>query len=195
MCLKELDTKIIPGEDMYDLLLDMVDRHPNREEMLHNDIIFEFVTKNNKSPSFKDKSPIRRSESFRSYYKDKNGFWKSFSLLGKCVSGKGKTPHYQFMSALRFSIDDHIKDFRKEADYICSNCNGGGYLDVDHVTEFKTLVDDFTENNGICEVVKVNTHYELSDEVYKGKWRDYHKNNCSLQYLCVDCHLYKTRDK
>lgn len=105
--------------------------------------------------------------------------------------------------ALRESISKFIIDFRLNSNLICKKCKTTkGDFEIDHIINFCDLKQSFlNEYNGkIPDSFKhckktYNTIFKESDKDFKDAWFKYHKDNCILQVLCVDCHKQKNNFK
>lgn len=83
-----------------------------------------------------------------------DGTTEDISLLNKCITCKLDTQKASLASAFRYSIDDQIKAFRKQATATqCELCNcvlsaHSGLVHVDHTVHFEQLVADFLSTYG-----------------------------------------------
>ena len=123
-----------------------------------------------------------------------------------CVSGKPKTLRAELLSALRYSIDYQIHEYKEKACLdICSLCGGStnGLPHIDHVIHFQKLVQDFhcasrlkppdifadaPDSSNRRDFHEVDTHYADT-------WRAYHKRHAILRVLCTSCNLKREKHK
>lgn len=191
-CLKYLDETIDIDHPLYNLLLDMWERHPNKSI---ESPLFKNISHKNRSPTFRSRSPLTKHEKFRSYYYD-DGRWKSFSLLNKCVSGNKTTTTQQLNKTLRYAIIEQINDFKRQNDCsVCNICNCvKDDIEIDHIIEFQKIVKDFINDIGSeIEIIKGEGSGEwlFKDNDIKQKWLSFHLEKATLQALCVECHKGK----
>ena len=105
--------------------------------------------------------------------------------------------------AMRFAIESEIKQFKSDnhSQTLCAHCGKATrFFQVDHaVTEFKTLKSNFLNSttrpvptkffyHDIGEGRKRITFYPV-DGGFENEWKLYHKQNCSLQLVCVTCNV------
>lgn len=110
---------------------------------------------------------------------------------------------YLFNSALRNTINDYIQSFKNSCKIyecnICKNIKEKHLLQVDHITEFKDLKNEFLlkfTGNIPTEFIECNYTYKTifkeSDYMFKNEWYNFHNSKCKLQLLCNQCHKLKT---
>ena len=156
----------------YPFLRDMLDRHPHIE-VQDDDIVFIITTPSNIFA--KNRTPWRRSEPMRAYYKAGADDFNSFSLFKKCVRATPDTERYTQTREMRKAIDYQIKEFRRD-NKSCVLCNSQEETDIDHLVPFTTLLANFQQSG------------ELD-------WQAYHQKHAILQTLCRFCHQKKTQQK
>jgi len=107
---------------------------------------------------------------------------------------------FNLNSALRVAIEPQIEDFKKNIKiWKCNLCNSNVDIQIDHITLFKNLKEDFLNNN----LINIPNMYEKDyynrsifrnkDKDIENRWCEYHKNNAKLRTLCKECNL--TRKK
>lgn len=171
---------------LHNLLVDMFNRHPDKDVNEDKDIHFKLITSSNRSPSFVGEEPLTRTESFRAYYKTCDmKRWRSFSLLKRCVSGRNETTYTVERVMFRKLIQEQINEYRKRVPYCCCKCNYNNLLDVDHIVPFCCLITDFIKEHGKCD---------FENPEYSEKWMKFHKQKAELQLLCQSCHYKKTNN-
>lgn len=122
-----------------------------------------------------------------------NGFDDSISWLS-CASAKAPSYNSNLSNVLRNEIRKQIIAFRKERD-ICEICKKQGE-EVHHVIDFINLRDNFCKSYGQLDFIKKNNSFwYLKDRNIAKEWKDYHKENAVLQYLCKNCHKSITYGK
>ena len=149
-------------------------------------------------------------------------FLKSVSIShwGQCVSVSAKwvftcfgtgvladeNKMYKVKEAARKAVEDQKKEFRSSVKDECQKCGKKAYgleLQVDHVINFMDIFNNFIkkygyEDNFLIENINKDlyvTWWYFTNEELKEKWRKYHKENATLQLLCVPCHKDKTYKK
>lgn len=122
------------------------------------------------------------------------------------ITGKHKTDKAELMSAMRSSIEEQIKYFRKNNKTKCTLCPNTQNLHVDHDTYFDELSANFIKimkNENIKIPNKFNelnddTHRRCfldTDNLFEKNWVEYHKNNAKLRILCSNCNLTRPKSK
>jgi 5-methylcytosine-specific restriction endonuclease McrA len=125
----------------------------------------------------------------------------SFSYL-TAIKGKSNTDKSELSSAMRESISDQIKSYRKNNILSCSFCGSFDKIEIDHVIPFNELRDNFLkicENNNIrkpCSFDQddfIRRKFKNQDLIFKNEWNYYHLINAELQSLCSVCHKNKSK--
>ena len=138
-----------------------------------------------------------------------DGTTEDISLLNKCITCKLDTQKASLASAFRYSIDDQIKAFRKQATATqCELCNcvlsaHSSLVHVDHTVHFEQLVADFLSTYGQpLPTTFVNspddTHrhaFAPSDQQVSNAFYDYHKEHALLRLVCSSCNLSRPKWK
>ena len=126
-----------------------------------------------------------------------------------CVSGKSSTKESSFYSALRQHISLQIMNFKNTNDLsYCRECNHrfvefSPPVHIDHVIQFKQLVENFLEIN---TNIIIPTEYEKKERTYEtlfansDRWigelfEKYHSENAVLRVLCETCNLKRPKYK
>ena len=123
-----------------------------------------------------------------------------------CITGKPKTDKHELMSALRYSIEDQIKEYR---DSVCIDkcmlCNEyiNNDINIDHIIHFEKLVNDFHSSIMLKIPIKFDDandnsnrrKFKKEDSDYENAWKEYHKNNSKLRVLCQSCNLRREKYK
>jgi len=129
-------------------------------------------------------------------YLTPDGKWDNFSLK-KCLSSRVVTDASKRASAFRYLIRQQVIDFRMK-NHQCACC--GATLaqhegQVDHILPFRSLVSEFCQDRTLGPLIRVpeESVYIFQDWETQKDWIDFHAKNCSLQILCTDCHLRKTK--
>lgn len=121
-----------------------------------------------------------------------------------CVTGKPKSNRQELLSALRYSIQNQIFDFRNNNNTdFCDLCKKptDGILHIDHVVEFHKLVDDFHRQTTYLlptefEDVKDGTNrckITNKDKKYEKQFQLYHQKHAILRPLCKHCNLSRNK--
>lgn len=164
--------------DIDDNVVALVKRHPDFEEG--------------------SKIEIRPNETFPQ--------WKNFVIVKPsgevnhlsvktCLRGKYDKAHVK--KVFRMLIIPQMEEFR-EAHHAetCPCCNQAAEkFDVDHITPFKTILNNFIEQNQLdlneVKTVQRKSLPDLADEELKNKWIQFHRENAHYQLLCQKCNRKK----
>jgi len=180
----------------YERVLAIARRHPNSSKL---DGVCDFAIAYNK---------LSRSALEVIIIKE-DGTTEDISLLNKCITCKLDTQKASLASAFRYSIDDQIKAFRKQATAThCELCNcvlsaHSGLVHVDHTVHFEQLVADFLSTYGQpLPTTFVNspddTHrhaFAPNDQQVSNAFYDYHKEHALLRLVCSSCNLSRPKWK
>lgn len=174
-------------QDIYHILL----RHPNAEDKLHHLEDFSVVRN------------VLKPSSFVIHIKKKDGTVDDVSWLS-CVTGKPRSAKQLLHSALRYSIEPQIQQYRDSISLdqcvLCqSSTNGTPH--IDHFVQFEQLVHDFYQTITIPvpnEVDAVNDYsgrrcFKSTDQTFQELWEDYHRKHASLRVLCATCNLSRPK--
>lgn len=184
----------VKGKDpmLFDQLHAVLQQHPDSEEKLSGMTDIRVV-----SNKFKNGKEV--------YIVKANGDMVDMSWR-LCASGKPKTLKAELLSALRYSIEDQIQEFKGGVCIDrCTACNRltCGSHHIDHVTHFAKLVQDF---HGSTELRRPTTFidaedgsnrrdFRLDDKEYADAWKAYHKQHATLRVLCKSCNLTREKHK
>lgn len=179
------------GIEYYNKLYDIILKHPDSDSKLRN--IEDFKISKNKL----------NINAYELYIIKKDGIIEDVSWR-ICASGKHKKMKQEFVSALRYTIENQIYDFKKISDLtICSLCglSTNNTPHIDHIIHFDKIVEDFQKY--IKKEAPINFDnapdntnrrmFKEEDKEYEQEWNNYHKNNAKLRVLCKRCNL--TREK
>jgi len=122
------------------------------------------------------------------------------------ISGKAKENKSDLICAMRTSVLDQIKLFKKNNKKKCVLCFATDNLHVDHILHFDELVFNFinlmnTKNiitPKVFDDMNDNTHRKCffdTDNKFKNEWIDYHLKNATLRILCQTCNLTRCKSK
>ena len=102
--------------------------------------------------------------------------------------------------AMRYAIVDQILEFKNNCDeLICAICGSEDYIQVDHIILFKTLYDDFLQQNTLpIPTTFDNTYYNSAkfkdvDKEFVNSWSKYHKEHAILRCLCNKCNQSRSK--
>lgn len=166
--------------------------HPNYS------FLVDLLRRHEKYISDPDFFGIRRNAWQRNeiIYLTPEGKWDNFSLK-KCLSCRPVTESAKRASAFRYLVRKQIIDFRVQNNR-CACCNQTLDLhegQIDHIRPFRTLVAEFCEDRVLGPLIRVpeESVYIFQDWKIQKDWIEFHARNCSLQLLCTNCHLKKTK--
>ena len=101
---------------------------------------------------------------------------------------------------MRYAILDQILEYKNGCDeLICKICKSEQNIQIDHLILFKTLYEDFLNQNTLPIPTTFDTTYYNSakfkdaDKEFETSWSNYHKNHAILRCLCNKCN--QTRSK
>lgn len=184
-----LDVVIDENHWFFAFMTDLFNRHPIIEERA---VAFFVATCETEDILFI--IPLSRTERYRAFYRTKSdGPWIDFSVQ-KCVSGKDHSRRQILNKAYRNEVMDQIQSVRNNG-LTCNSCGtDSGRFDVDHMGKtFSQLLAEFQEQFGTSETLRrVGPLDHFADEEYAQRWKDFHREHASLQYLCTHCHKKKT---
>lgn len=173
----------------FNFFVNLINNHQNKKEKIGCGIKSFIIKKNIKNPRAYAMDIKRKDNSIIDFS------WKS------CAEQTFKTEKHDLISALRYSIEDQILNFKNKTKKICKNCNKINTLfDVDHDNpSFYTLSNNFLNNYDTLpkefdeDILTNQRKFKSIDKDFELAWYDYHKNNCNLQILCHDCNLRKKK--
>jgi hypothetical protein len=179
--------------DKFSYIFELVKRHP------------DFIRKCNNLIDFKLVANKLNKKAFELNIVKKDGSVEDISWR-LCITGKPKTDKHELMSALRYSIEDQIKEYR---DSVCIDkcmlCNEyiNNDINIDHIIHFEKLVNDFHSSIMLKIPIKFDDandnsnrqKFKKEDSDYENAWKEYHKNNSKLRVLCQSCNLRREKYK
>jgi hypothetical protein len=173
----------------YETVYDILTNHPEADKKLHDAVDF-YIRINVRSGTGLEVM-IRKSDGTET-----DVSWNT------AAKGKGRTPRESFCRALRVSIEDQIKAFRRRPTTdtsVCAICsNPVEAYHVDHVITFKRLVDDFIatytdfvypQNHEYEECNDGTNQYRLTDKVLESAFQSHHLEKATLRITCARCNL------
>ncbi len=163
--------------DYYNKIYNIILNHPNSESKLSNIIDFKII-KNKLNNNFFEINIIKQDNIIEDVS------WR------KCIYNKNI--NHDLNSALRYSINDQIYEYRNSVDISkCKLCDKptNNKPHIDHIIEFKNLVIDFHNNNKLVIPTSFDNTIDGSnrktfkkiDIEYENKWKEYHKQNAVLR--------------
>lgn len=153
------------GDPGYDFLMELFERHPNRDEKLRKPI---------KSIIIGQDIANKGSEVTLLY----DDLLKDSISWVKCCNSRDKTANHKYTEAKRREVAEQVIRFRmwKPREDNCAKCGSlQTALEVDHVIPFSNLLTTW------------ETHHSKT-----WKWPEFHKAHAELQLLCVPCHRVKS---
>lgn len=107
--------------------------------------------------------------------------------------------NYNLNSALRYTIEPQILEFRKTNILICEFCNSKENIHIDHIILFKILANNFLKTKKYIPIDFDDNEYngckfKKEDEDFKNEWFDYHKHNAKLRCLCSKCNSQRAKN-
>jgi 5-methylcytosine-specific restriction endonuclease McrA len=194
ICRKNLNIIVDTEHVDYGFFVDMFERHPTKKFDEETDTIMFQIVDGTKSVNFDIQPPLTTQEPFRAYFKLGSTTWNSFSLLKKCIDKKPNT-NEDIKGTFRNEISEQLSTFNEQNRYICAVCSSHEHLDIDHIVPFADILKGFTDDNGFSDDIGKKSgsyKYYFNNRNYAEKWKTYHQDNSSLQYLCKSCHKHKT---
>lgn len=168
----------------HDFLMELIKRHPDYESKIGVGIDY-FSIKDN---------PYSRNKCFHLEFTRLDGSTDDISY-NLCIKGKKVTQKQQTLNAMRHSIRNDIKHFKRNAEQKCNSCGVvGTEFDCDHYgVEFKEISESFIDIYGVCNSFANDECFTcFDDDEYKHKWIEYHNEKATLQLLCIICHKNKS---
>jgi hypothetical protein len=171
----------------YNFFINLFRRHPKYPEKIY-DICDISIVKN------KIKSACLELNIIKTNGTTDDISWKN------CISGIERD---KFKCALRVSIDEQIKSFRKKCNNTCDICetSDANEYHVDHINHFEEIVYEFLkttqkEKPTIFENMPNNMKsFTSDDKEYEDTWKLFHSNNACLRLLCRSCNLKRPKWK
>lgn len=182
-----------PGHHQFDLLLAIVQRHPNYNNWKYQEITGFRITRSvqKKSIQVEIRVVCKTKQKWRLVS------WKS------CISGRQKVYNdlSKLNSAMRYAIRRQITMYRKNHPLKkCAMCDAQTKIEVDHDANhksFKVIRDEFIEKYPEVPTdfiyAKYNFRFKKQDQDFKKKWQMYHNKHAQYRYLCENCNkIYKS---
>jgi hypothetical protein len=180
--------KNIQDISLFNKVLDILKRHPQASVKLYN---LKDITIENKG---------RFGFYVSLIYNDGNKDDISWKM---CITGRENSDSLNI--ALRHTIDSQIKEYKNNNDTsYCDECKNktGNDLHIDHVIQFKQLVNDFNKSRTDIPT-EFDDAYDLPgrkifkslDSKYENEWKIYHRENAILRPLCRQCNLSRKKYK
>jgi hypothetical protein len=171
----------------YNFFINLFRRHPKYPEKIYNICDISIIT-NKVNAKLLELNIIRHDGSVDDIS------WRN------CVSGAEKD---NFKCALRVSIEEQLKSFRRTANNECDICKTleADEYHVDHVNHFEEILYGFLQTTKrvkpiIFQNTKDNRKSFISDDKeYEEEWKSYHKNMACLRILCRSCNLKRPKWK
>lgn len=113
-----------------------------------------------------------------------------------CIKGIEKSYMEQLKDAMRYAVNDQIREFKKFSNGECSICRYNRLLEVDHVVKFRTIMNQyfvFCKNHDIelpTQFIKTddpNNRKDLPEGDFKYYWVNFHDGEKQLRILCRHC--------
>lgn len=118
--------------------------------------------------------------------------------VSACIKNRNKTDRQILMAAARNAIMFQILDWsNKHRNKVCKICNTKINIQVDHIYPFRSIFKDFLKNNKLPKEINYErlfngSHvFASSHDEFVDKWRQYHKETATYQYLCQKCNIKK----
>ncbi len=122
-----------------------------------------------------------------------------------CVTGRENSHKNELKSAMRYSIDDQIHNFKNaQGILVCALCNCvDKCMHADHIVHFEKLVYDFINTtmhpvpSTFCDASDDSNRraFKYSDIQFEKSWQAYHKKHAQLRILCERCNLSRKKYK
>ena len=177
------------SQQSYNTVYDIISNHPEADEKLLNAV--DFYIRTNVQSRKGLELMIRKLDGIET-----DVSWRT------AAKGKGRTPRESFCRALRVSINDQIKDFRRNPNTVtnvCAMCSTPvEQYHVDHVITFKRLVNDFIatypdwvfpQDHEYEESNDDTNQYRLADKVMESAFQRHHMENAILRITCAQCNI------
>ena len=180
---KTLPNEIYPDHELFPFWEELFSRHPNHTRKLNGSTIKHFIF----------------MKPFHMLIKLANEEVVTFSW-NVCITQKLASKLSDTISTMRRIIQPEIKEFASSNKMQCAKCSKKCYCEVDHIIHFKTIRENFFEEYEIdlerLKMTSNRTEVFFEDEYTKSfidEWTLFHRKESKLQFLCVDCHMRKTR--
>lgn len=126
-----------------------------------------------------------------------DGIKIDFSLRA-AIRGKDVNTWTKLTIAMRGAIRPQIQQFKTKCNGKCDMCDKCGYLEIDHIIQFKDLMAGYLDSRSrVFPEVYTYTHsgwiFTQEDLGFEKEWQEWHRSRCSLRPLCSVCHLSVTK--
>lgn len=163
----------------YNKFCELFKNHPEYPEKVNN-MIDICIKKNKMNSKYFELNIIREDGSIEDI------------SYRSCISKRPSD--YNLKRAMRYSIEPQILEFKNNNKLICSFCNSTDDIQIDHIKLFKTLYDEFIEQNinipkSFDDNIYNTAMFQKQDFEFEEKWRKFHKDNAYLRPLCKKCNL------
>lgn len=162
LLLSHKNVKIASGP-AYQFLLDLIKRHPEAESKLCSGVNF-----------FICQAGFGTDDTMLTIHRH-NATTEVVSW-NTAINGYGRSEGAQQSYQMRRDIVNQVLDYFNSAKKVCSQCNSLEKLDIDHITPFKQIHDEYLQLNS----------YE------QASWALFHGSKATYQLLCKSCHRKKT---
>jgi hypothetical protein len=194
------ETKSVRGDDpeKYTELCDVLRCHPNQESKL-KDMVDILIRPNRLNKKGLEVHVVKSTGSGKKITED-----ISWTI---CVSGRKRSFLRELMSAMRFSIDSQIREYKRSiapTPLVCVQCNiDNRPVHVDHVVHFEKLAKEFLDTTSqnhpidLCSASDGSNRRDFlnRDNLFAEEWKAYHKQHAMLRILCDHCNLTRTKHK
>lgn len=179
---KSLKTERI--QDFNDFM-ELFNNHPEKETKLKN-VVDLTIVKNKRNSKYYEINVIREDGSTEDI---------SYNC---CINQRPK--NHNLNMALRYTIEPQIEEFKfnNNNNVFCSFCGDTNNIQVDHITTFKDLTNDFLNNRNDIPVKFDDSPYNSAmfssnDKKIEEEWYKYHKEHAILRYLCRKCNISRNK--
>jgi 5-methylcytosine-specific restriction endonuclease McrA len=158
----------------------LIENHVDSVEKLAHGLVGFRIVSNAIRPQYGECQIIRPDGSYEAF-SYKKAFKTKPGSSGKLLGALREAIKYQTINAKR---------------KLCGYCGASDRLEVDHINDFKFLVEEFLKLNdpsmvSFFENKKTNI-FELTASDFKNAWLEFHLKTAKFQTLCKPCHLRKT---
>eukprot|EP00547_Thalassionema_nitzschioides_P004207 CAMPEP_0194216238 /NCGR_PEP_ID=MMETSP0156-20130528/18600_1 /TAXON_ID=33649 /ORGANISM="Thalassionema nitzschioides, Strain L26-B" /LENGTH=278 /DNA_ID=CAMNT_0038944957 /DNA_START=117 /DNA_END=954 /DNA_ORIENTATION=+ len=174
--------------DAFVYFYELFQRHPDGERKKVS--MIEDITIN-RFPKVPRNRPMTVRD-YQIFIQTSNGCVDSISWV-KSMRREDYSIEKKLTSAMRHSIEDQIRSFRRSQPSVCLSCGASTNLSVHHVNHFEALSYDFLHLYPNHPAEFADDHitsqdtFRLQDNAYKKLWQDYHRKEAILEILCVPC--------
>jgi len=177
---------IMEGNVLWNFFLSLIGRHPQAKDKIGCGIEKIKLGRNYSGGCAVDLKRV-------------DGTYSDISWVS-CVTGRGKTPKANLLSAMRLAIDDEIKFFSdNDKSIFCGICDK--LLDddfhIDHEIPFKDLAERFLSTEAkhptdFGDDPSTNqAKFKDCDELFCKRWKEFHFYEATLRKTHAYCNLYR----